>query len=140
MNSSKRMGSGIRKKGSQNERKVLKILLSNSKKINEKLFGLCFTAKVIGPTKARIIGERSKRLRGKGVGPNHTSSKTDLLVEKGNKRITISLKSSLSGQVYLIRTERFIDGMKKIIPFISQKSLSGMGMISKMLRARYKHS
>ena len=127
MSSSQRMGSRIRQKGSRNERKVLKLLLSNSNKINEKLFSLCFTRRVSGPLKARIIGERSKRLRGKGVGPNHTSSKTDLLVEKGNKRITISLKSSLSGQVYLIRTERFIDGMKKIynisMPLKAQKGL-----------------
>lgn len=45
---------------------------------------------------------------------NTTKSKTDMKVNlKGYKSINISIKKSLGGQLYLIKTSRFIDGFEK---------------------------
>lgn len=96
--------------GHTNESAVKEILDTNTEYKNEFMKRINFSNEIIAETSIGGLHETNVI----GVLGKKTKSKTDLKIKyKSGKSINISIKKSLSGQVYLVKAELFIEVFKK---------------------------
>lgn len=132
----------VRLKGTKIENRVFKQLLRRGPVFIKKIYRLAGVKRSYGKMWIKNLPEKVSQLASAKIKGKYTSSKADLLVGLGKSYVTISLKGSLSGQVHLMKTDRFIFGMEKMlkkkIPVRVKKGLKlFIGDRSKLFKRRY---
>lgn len=106
---------GVRFKGTKIENRVFKLLESRGPGFIKRMHRLAGLRKSNGSMWVKNLPEKVGQIASTKIKGNYTSAKADLIAGLGKRYVTISLKGSLSGQVHLMQTDRFIHGMERML-------------------------